>query len=153
METTLQNQDRLFVWKVPRTIAKITRNPFIPQRGDVIIFAKSDLNEFSGSTKKQLIKRVIGLPGERVVVKNGSLTVYNKEHPNGYEPDKSLPYGSAIVTTPGNVDITVPPGEVFVCGDNRPNSLDSRAFGTVSANDIVGKLAARIFPFNKTKAF
>jgi len=153
METTLQHQDRLIVWKMPRTVAKITNHSYIPQRGDVIIFAKSDINSFSGVEKRQLIKRVIGLPGERVVVKDGSLTVYNKEHPDGFQPDKTLPYGNVVTTTSGNVDITVPSGEVFVNGDNRANSLDSRAFGTVPASDIIGKLVMRIFPFNKAKLF
>ena len=153
METTLQNHDRLIVLKVPRTLAKITGHPYIPHRGDIVIFSKSDLYSFEDEAKKQLIKRVIGLPGERVVVKDGFLTVYNKEHPDGFQPDKTMSYGSAIVTTTGNIDLTVPENEVFVCGDNRNNSLDSRAFGTVEAKDIVGKLSIRLIPFNKVKTF
>ena len=65
MQTTLHNNDRLIVMKLPRTLARITHHAYIPNRGDVIIF-----NEPSGanasSTTKQLIKRVVGLPGERV---------------------------------------------------------------------------------------
>ena len=154
METTLQNQDRLIVLKLPRTLARISGHSYIPNRGDVVIFNESSLSlsESSGQAK-QLIKRVVGLPGERVVVSDGILTVYNKESPEGFQPDKSLPYGSVITTTQGDISIKVGPGQVFVCGDNRGNSLDSRYFGAVDANQIVGKLAVRIFPFNKAKIF
>ena len=71
----------------------------------------------------------------------------------GFSPDKTLAYGKVITDTPGDVDLKVPAGEVFVCGDNRSNSLDSRYFGTVPASDIVGKLGLRVFPFNKAERF
>ncbi len=154
METTLENHDRLIVLKVPRTIARITGHDYIPHRGDIIIFVKRGLQEYGDSqNEKQLIKRVIGLPGDRVVVTDGTLTIYNTAHPNGYSPDDSGDWKNAIVTTNGNVDLTVKPGEVFVCGDNRTNSLDSRFFGPVSANDIVGKLSLRVFPLGNAEKF
>lgn len=154
METTLQNSDRLLVWKLPRTLARINKQAYIPQRGDVVIFIKRGLYETGGTKEKQLIKRVVGLPGDRVVVSDGKITVYNTENPNGFNPDLNHAYSSNISTyTSGNVDITVPSGEVFLCGDNRPNSLDSRAFGSVPAGDIVGRLSARIFPISKYKTF
>lgn len=152
METTLQNHDRLIVVKTPRTWSRITGHAYIPKRGDVIIFNRQGLNEFGGGNK-QLIKRVIGLPGERVVVKDGALTVYNTAHPEGFQPDKILPYGKVINITPGSLDVAVGPNQVFVCGDNRPNSLDSRSFGPIDAKDIVGKLEFRIFPFSKANGF
>jgi len=153
METTLQNQDRLIVLKVPRTIAKITRHPYIPHRGDVIIFNKNDLADFGTSQKRQLVKRVIGLPGDRVIVSGGQIKIIDSAYPNGFDPDKTLSYGQVIQSTPGDIDLTVPPGEVFVCGDNRTNSLDSRIFGPIPVKDIVGKLSIRIFPFNKFEFF
>ncbi|HLC91763.1 MAG TPA: signal peptidase I [Candidatus Saccharimonadales bacterium] len=153
METTLQNQDRLIVLKLPRTLARVTGHDFIPHRGDVIIFNKKGSLETGDGGTKQLIKRVIGLPGERVVVKDGTLKVYNKDNPDGFQPDTTLPYGRVISTTPGDIELTVQDGQVFVCGDNRANSLDSRYFGAVEADEIVGKLAIRIFPFNKAKIF
>lgn len=132
METTLHNGDRLIVYKLPRTWARLTHHPFVPERGKVIIFNEAGLSSFGDSTdSKQLIKRVVGLPGERVVVKDGVLTIYNAANPNGFSPDKTMPYGKVITTTSGNVDLTVQPGYVFVAGDNRPDSLDSRYFGTV----------------------
>lgn len=153
METTLSNSDRLLVWKVPRTWARITGHDYIPKRGDVIIFTERDLSEFGSDAGKQLIKRVIGLPGERVVVKDNTVKVYNKEHPNGFSPDKTLPYGKAIRDTNGSSEVTVPKDRVFVMGDNRTNSLDSRSFGPVAANDIVGKLVMRIWPLGDAEKF
>ena len=153
MQTTLQNHDRLIVLKLPRTLAKITGHPYVPHRTDIIIFTKSDLYDFGTTQQRQLVKRVIGLPGDRVVVQNGILTIYNSAHPNGFQPDKVYSYGKVIVTTPGNIDITVPAGQIFVCGDNRPDSLDSRSFGPIPVKDVVGKLSLRIFPFNKAESF
>ena len=153
MESTLQHQDRLLVWKLPKTVASLTNNPYIPEREDIIIFVKHGVNEIGGSDK-QLIKRVIGLPGERVTVREGKVTVYNRQNPRGFNPDVGSWIADAQLSqTGGSVDITVKEDEVFVLGDNRDNSLDSRAFGTVKANDIVGKLAVRIFPINKFDSF
>lgn len=153
METTLQNRDRLIVWKVPRTISRLTDKNYIPARGDIVVFVKRGISDFGEHEDKQLIKRVIALPGERVVVRDGFITVYNKEHAEGFNPDDSGLYSIQPQSTAGNVDITVPKGEIFVAGDNRGNSLDSRAFGTIAAHDIVGQLTFRIFPFNKFKAY
>ena len=153
METTLQNNDRLLVWKVPKTWSKITGHTYIPKRGDVVIFVERELDTFGQDPGKQLIKRVIGLPGERVVVKDGEVTVYNKEHPDGFQPDKTLPYGNVIQSTSIDRDETVPKDHVFVLGDNRGNSLDSRTFGPVAAKDIVGKLVIRVWPLNSIKNF
>ena len=153
MQTTLQNRDRLIIWKVGRTWARITNNAYIPNRGDVIVFVKKGLYETDSGKEKQLIKRVVALPGERVTVRDSKVTVYNKEFPNGFNPDTTLPYGKAITTTEGNIDVTVPAGEVFVCGDNRSNSLDSRYFGPIPAEDIVGQLIARILPLSEAERF
>jgi signal peptidase I len=152
METTLQNNNRLIVWKVARSWSRVTGNPYVPDRGNIIIFNTNGLPDF-GESGKQLIKRVIALPGERVVVANNVLTVYNKQHPNGFQPDATLPYGKVIKDTEGNEDITVPAGYVFVCGDNRDDSLDSRVFGPVPLKDIVGKLVFRVLPINEAERF
>ncbi len=153
MQTTLHNADHLIVWKVNRTMARITRHQYIPNRGDVIVFNEYDLPDLGPTGQKQLIKRVIGLPGERVIVKSGILTVYNSANPQGFQPDKTLPYGNVIVTTPGDLDVTVQANQVFVCGDNRVNSEDSRYFGPINASDIVGKLVLRVLPLNSVKKF
>lgn len=153
MQTTLQNADKLIIWKVPRSWANITRHPYIPQRGDVVVFDEPGLNGDAPDKSKQLIKRVIGLPGDHVIIKNGNVTVYNKEHPTGFNPDRTLPYGNVIGETTGDIDVTLGPTQIFVCGDNRPDSLDSRAFGPIEAKQIVGKLMLRVFPINNAKVF
>ncbi|HEY5442645.1 MAG TPA: signal peptidase I [Candidatus Saccharimonadales bacterium] len=153
MENTLQNADKLIIWKVPRTWASITRHPYIPGRGDIIVFTESGLSQYGQQDTKQLIKRVIGLPGDHLVVKNGAYTIYNKTHPHGFDPDKTLPYGRNIPTTSGNVNLTLGKNQVFVSGDNRPDSLDSRSFGPINANQIIGKLVLRVFPVNQAKVF
>lgn len=153
METTLQNQDRLIVYKLPKSISKITKKPYIPDRGNIIVFAKRGINDEGTEQDKQLIKRVIGLPGDRVVVENGSVTIYNSEYPEGYNPDTSGEYPEITDMTPGRVDLRVDAGELFVMGDNRSNSLDSRNFGSITADEIVGKLTLRILPLGSAKGF
>lgn len=153
METTLQNHDRLIVYKLPKTMARITGKKYHPKRGEVIIFTRADGLEFGNTKPRQLIKRVMALPGERVVVKDGEVTVYNTEKPEGFQPDKIADYGKVITTTAGDIDLVVPKDHVFVCGDNRPQSLDSRSFGPVPMKDIVGRLSLRVYPFNKGQKF
>lgn len=153
MQTTLHNEDRLIVWKLSRTWARITRHQYVPQRGDVIVFTESGLAQYGQDNSKQLIKRVIGLPGDHVVVKNGVITIFNKAHPDGFMPDKTLPYGKVIPYTAGNIDLTLGKNQLYVCGDNRPDSLDSRTFGPINTNQVVGKLVLRVFPLNDVKSF
>lgn len=155
METTLENNDRLIVWKVPRTWARITGHAYIPKRGDVVIFNQDNLAEFGQTNVRQLVKRVVGLPGDRVVIRDGHITIYDKQHTDGFDPDKALPYGKehTFPTTSGNIDITLSSGQIFVCGDNRTDSLDSRAFGPVSLSHVVGKLVLRIYPLSTIKRF
>lgn len=149
MEPSLHNKDRLIIWKMSRTWSRLTKDEYTPARGDVIVFHKPD------GSDEQLIKRVIGLPGERVVVHDGLMTVYNKQHPDGFRPDDA-PYGKVLQPTTGNVDVNVNTGEVFVSGDNRiPGaSLDSRSsLGNVPLKLVVGKLALRLFPFQDFELF
>jgi signal peptidase I len=153
MKNTLQNDDKLIIWKVPRSWARLTRHAYIPARGDIVVFTESGLSQFNQDDTKQLIKRVIGLPGDRVVLQDGKYTIYNSAHPNGFNPDTTLPYGKNIPVTSGSVDVTLGKDQLFVSGDNRPDSLDSRAFGPINANQVVGKLVLRVFPIGEAKTF
>ena len=152
METTLQNRDRLIVDKLPRTLARLTGRQYVPKRGDIIVFNESGLFDSNGLAEKQLIKRVIGLPGDRVVIQNNIITIYNAQHPNGFDPDTSLGYKISQPTQHGGT-WTLKANQVFVCGDNRTNSEDSRFFGPINSNQIVGQLILRIIPLNKAERF
>jgi signal peptidase I len=151
METTLNDRDRLIVVKAPKTIATIMRREYIPKRGEIIVFNKPgslpSLQEVD-----HLIKRVIGLPGERVVVRDGTITVFNQENPNGFNPDEGQEYAKDILTTPGDVDIVVGQNEIFVCGDNRTNSTDSRRFGAISSDLLIGVAKYRFVPVNDMRS-
>lgn len=154
MQTTLEHKDRLIVWKAPVTWAQATKSNYIPNRGDVVIFSEDMISgQLTAGTGKQLIKRVIALPGERITIQTDTVTVYNKENPGGFQPDKTMPYGSVIKYTEGNVDYTLGKDEIYVLGDNRENSLDSRALGPVNSKAIVGKLLIRVWPAQTIKLF
>jgi signal peptidase I len=155
MENTLSTQDRLIVWKAPRTLAKIRGNDYVPERGDILVFYSNDHGGSWSSERRQLIKRVVGLPGERVVVKNGQITVYNTEYPDGFNPDLEDAEDKDILpaTPTDNIDIDIPDDSLYFVGDNRNNSLDSRTFGPVPLENIVGRLVFRMMPVAEARGF
>jgi len=150
METTLQNSDRLIVNKFSKTLSNISGNEYVPNRYDVVVFDRPTQSSIS-SNVEHLIKRVIALPGERVTVTNGIVTVFNQQNPEGFNPDEGREYIETVSATEGEVDITVASGEIFVLGDNRFNSTDSRRFGSVSVDTLVGSVEFRFIPLNNTK--
>jgi signal peptidase I len=110
-----------------------------PQRGEVIIFKYSDTEDF--------IKRIIGIPGDTIGIKDGKL------YRNGELLDESEYLDPAVFTGSESYlhegeTITVPEGEYFVSGDNRPHSTDSREFGPIALDRIKGRVWLRYFPFN-----
>lgn len=140
MERTLYENNYLFVNKLAYKFKDH------PARGDIIVF-KSNLDNTEDGSKKLLIKRVIGVEGDTITIKDGN--VYR----NGELIDE--PY----VHTPGATyeedmtidELQVPENRVFCMGDNREVSLDSRSeeVGTVAERDIVGKAFVRLFPFSE----
>jgi signal peptidase I len=151
METTLQDGDRLIVQKLSKNWSAIRGKEYIPQRYEIVVFDKPTFISNPSGDVDHLIKRVIGLPGERVVARDGKYTVYNSEFPDGFNPDSGQEYAKDITTTPGEVDITIGNGEIFVSGDNRTNSLDSRNFGAISAKSVTGIATLRFVPVNAFK--
>lgn len=149
METTFFTGDRLIVNRIPISFANFQNKQYLPARGDIIVFKNPHF--VSGEPDEYIVKRVIAFPGERVVVANGKMTVYNSEHPEGFDPDAlSEPIGHPGSFTSGSVDMTVSDGTVFVSGDHRKGncSYDSRSgLGTIPSFDIIGPVAFRIWPF------
>jgi len=102
----------------------------IPQRGDVV--------EYEADVKtKKLVHRVIALPGERVVIQRNKLLVFNNENPQGFTP--LFPGVSDKVK--GAVDTELGNDQIFVLGDNRDKSLDSRILGPVKLSKVVGRVS------------
>ena len=114
-----------------------------PERGEVIVF------KYPENPKEFFLKRIIGLPGERIKVAEGQITVYNKEHPEGII--LSEPYLSQDLPTIGERITALSEDQYFVLGDNRPNSYDSRRFGAVDKSLVVGRVFFRGWPFNRAQ--
>jgi signal peptidase I len=141
MKPTLNVGDRVLVNKVSYRMHDVNR-------GDIVVFETPPRAKDANGTIKDLVKRVIGLPGETVEAQGGVVFV------NGRQLDE--PYlqngvrTCALNSAPGDcVDIaamTVPSGDVFVMGDNRTASKDSRAFGAIKESSIVGRVFVRIWP-------
>ena len=148
MQTTMHTGDRLIVNRLPMTWNAIIGRSYQPQRGHVIVFQNPRYAEMRHD--QFIVKRVIGLTGDRVVIRNGTITVYNPEHPNGFDPYDTIDIEPSDVT--GLVDRTVGEGQIFVIGDNRggEESMDSRnGLGTVPLKNVVGPVSLRIYPFDK----
>lgn len=117
-----------------------------PERGDIIVFRPpTQVNDF-------YIKRVIGLPGEQVSVANNHITITSEQYPQGLVLDESV-YLPTSTTTAGAVNIGLGTDQYFVMGDNRSSSLDSRMFGPIERNSIVGKAWLRGWPIHKIAVF
>jgi signal peptidase I len=153
MQDTLQSGNLVMVKKWDVTWAKLDGKPFIPRRGDVVVLS-TEAGAASFGQSDELVKRVIGLPGDRVTLAGDKITIYNTQHPEGFDPDANSPWSAAMRASgggliPGNpqfVDVTVGPGQVFVCGDNRAQSTDSRTFGPVDAETLAGQAVVRLLP-------
>ncbi len=150
MNPTLQNADYLIVSKVGYTEALIGRSLgkndlYIPARGQIIVF------HYPEDPTKIFVKRVIGLPGDRIVIKNGTVTVYSKTDPSGFNPDVS--YEKAGTQTLIDTDVVVQPGEIFVMGDNRTpgGSFDSREWGQLPSSYIIGNAVMRLLPLDQVR--
>lgn len=114
-----------------------------PDRGDVIIF------KYPKDPTQYFIKRVIGLPGETVKIQNGQVYV-TETSGNTIKLDESY------VTNKGNgadTSITLPPSQYFVMGDNRPESSDSRTWGTLPRQNIIGRAFVRLLPLQTIGLF
>ncbi len=131
MEPELRSGDRLLVNKVVYRFGD-------PARGDIVVLDPADDTQGLTDTAERLVKRVVGLPGDVIESVDGSVQV------NGTSTDQ--PWLTGTTPTPDFSAVTVPDGEVFVLGDNRIVSVDSRMFGTIEIARIEGKVIATFWP-------
>lgn len=132
MLPTLQINDRLIV-------DKLSYHFQTPQRGDIVVFSPTDTLK-QQNFKDAFIKRVIGLPGEKVAVKGGRVYINNKPLQEKYIEDApDYQYGP----------VTVPTDSYLVLGDNRNNSYDSHYWGFVPRDRIIGRAVVRFWPLNR----
>lgn len=125
MNPKFKNNDFMFLNKIIYRFSNIKRQ-------EVVVIKYKD---------NDLIKRIIGLPNDKIKVENGKLYINNKEVKENYINSYTASYDFDEITLKDN--------EYFVMGDNRYNSYDSRNFGTITKNNIIGRVEFRIFPFDK----
>ena len=116
-----------------------------PQRGDIVVLRNQGAAEHD-----YYLKRIIGMPGERIVITGGRVKIYDDKNPDGFYIDESQ-YLAASVLTFGEIDVTLGPDKYYVLGDNRSASLDSRRIGPIPKSDIVGRAFFRGWPFNRVE--
>lgn len=131
MEPTLQIGDRVLVNKLSYRFGEI-------DRGDLVVFSRPDLSPDDEAAVRDLIKRVIALPGETVESRDGRIYVDGEAIDEPY-----LPGGTMSENVPRQV---VPAGRIWVMGDNRSNSRDSRVLGTIDVDTVHGRAFIRIWP-------
>lgn len=135
MSSTLQDGDVLILNKIKYRFTDI-------KRGDIISLEYADT--------KYLIKRVIGLPGDTVSIRDNTLYINGEVYVENYL-DEGLVYDDFDLSSLG-YDV-IPEDMYLVLGDNRPDSLDSREIGLISKDGVIGKVSFRIWPLNKLAAF
>lgn len=134
MESTFYQNEYLI-------IDEITYRFREPERGEVVVFASP------GNPQDFFLKRVIGLPGERVKIDDSKVIIYNDAHPQGVVLEES--YLDIGEMTDGAQNISLGADEYYVLGDNRDASFDSRRFGPIEVGSIVGRTWLRGYPFTR----
>ena len=125
-------------------VEKISYRLHSPQRGDVIVF------NYPKDPRTKFIKRIIGLPGEQIQVDKGIITIINSKNPNGTQLKESY---LKNISTSGEINKKLEKDEYYVLGDNRDNSSDSRTWGVLPKNNIVGKTWLILFPLSQLGIF
>ena len=132
MEPSFQNGDYLIVDEISYRLKD-------PQRGEVIVF------KYPMNPSQRYIKRIIGLPGETIEIHDGKVDVYDQKGvPQVLD---ELGYLPESITTSGNTEFQLSNSEYFVLGDNRDLSSDSRRWGSLPRENIIGRVFLRVWPF------
>jgi signal peptidase I len=132
MSPTFETSDYLIVDKLSYRIGT-------PKRNTVVIF------KYPNSPSKSFIKRIIGLPGETVVIKDNIVTIINSENPEGFVLDQNY----IVHQMPSEARAVLAEDEYFVMGDNRAESFDSRSWGPLNKKFILGRPILRLLPISK----
>lgn len=155
MEPTFENNEYLIINEFGYKDTEVNINghnifsidPFKNvERGTVIVF------RYPKNPSQFFIKRVIGLPEEKIQIKENRTTIFNSENPDGLILDEHS-YLSGSMKTEGDLMITLKKDEYFVMGDNRMFSSDSRSWGPVLKSDVIGKVLLRAWPLDKLSVF
>ena len=137
MEPNFENGDYLIIDEISYRFNQ-------PQRGDVIVF------KYPNNPKQYYIKRIIGLPGEIITISDEKIVIKNKANPDGFALEEDYLSG---VETNGNISATLGFDEYYVLGDNRGASSDSRMWGALKEEFVVGRALLRAYPFDKAGVF
>lgn len=144
MDPTFTEGDQLIVEMVTKRFRPIPRGTVVTVDA-IHLPSYENYKEMFGERAPRLIKRVVGLPGERIQFQDGKVLIDGNVLDEPYLSDE-------VVTSPSNpayADITLGENEYFVLGDNRPHSKDSRSFGPVPKTEIIGEFWLRIYPWEK----
>lgn len=130
MEPNFENNDYLIIDELTYRVRE-------PERGEIVVF-KYPLNP-----SQRFIKRIIGLPGETIEIKDNKITILDNDKSFILDESKYLPLTTA---TGGDIRVSLKGNEYFVLGDNRTASFDSRGWGQLPRNNIIGKVILRLWP-------
>lgn len=134
MEPNFYNHEYLIIDEISYRFGK-------PTRGNVVVF------RYPFDHSQYFIKRIIGLPGETIKIKEGEIYIYNQDQLEGAALNEN--YLLPAMKTLGDVEVVLKQDEYYVLGDNRTASLDSRAFGVVKRQDIIGRTLLRGWPLDR----
>ena len=137
MEPTLLNQERLIMNKLAYRVGT-------PQHGDIVVFHATETDDY--------IKRVIGLPGDIIEYKEDTLYINGKQAEEVYLNEKKSALHEELSLTNDFGPVEVPDGMVFVMGDNRRNSTDSRDLGPIAIDKIIGRVKIVIWPIQEIRS-
>ncbi len=142
MAPTFENGDYLLVDELSYRLRT-------PERGEVVVF------RYPRNESTYFIKRIIGLPGERVLIRDGGVTVFDPEHSQGYQLEEGyLPRDLATLVRPGEQsEFKLGNDEYLVLGDNRSQSYDSREWGILQKKELVGMVRLRLWPVKEMTVF
>lgn len=153
MDHTLQNGNYLIIDEISLRFRD-------PQRGDVIVFKTPptglELQRLPLNKTVYYIKRVIGLPGETIEIDGDNVKIYNADNPNGRLLDEPYTYINKLIPSQFSdmkLKVDLKDDEYFVMGDNRHNSSDSRLWGVLPKENIIGRTFLRLFPFTEISLF